>query len=172
MPDTAFLTDLCKVIRRHIMVSSTAAGSGHPSSSLSAVELMAGLMFGRGANGPFFHYDPADPQKPNNDRLIFSKGHASPLFYALWAAAGQLAPEELKTFRKFTSPLEGHPTPRFTFTEAATGSLGQGLSILGGAWRLTPGWTNCPTAPLCCWATAKWPRAASTRPCSWPRTTG
>ncbi|MDQ5985128.1 MAG: transketolase [Syntrophus sp. SKADARSKE-3] len=70
-----------------------------------------------------------NPEYPNNDRLIFSKGHASPLYYALWAAAGRLSEEDLLTFRKFGSPLEGHPTSSFRYAEAATGSLGQGLAI-------------------------------------------
>ncbi len=103
---------------------STEAGSGHPTSSLSATELMAGLLFG-GA----FRYDLDHPENPNNDRLIFSKGHASPLFYSLWAAAGAVSEKELMSFRKFGSPIEGHPTVAFRYTEAATGSLGQGLSI-------------------------------------------
>ena len=78
------------------------------------------------------------PDHPNNDRLIFSKGHASPLFYALWAAAGKVSEEELMSLRKFGSPLEGHPTSGFPYTEAATGSLGQGLSIgLGMALNAT-----------------------------------
>ena len=103
---------------------STEAGSGHPTSSLSATELMAGLLFGGS-----FRYDLDHPDNPNNDRLIFSKGHASPLFYSLWAAAGAVSEKELMSYRKFDSPLEGHPTVAFRYTEAATGSLGQGLSI-------------------------------------------
>jgi len=79
--------------------------------------------------GGFFRFDIRNPQCENNDRLIFSKGHASPLFYALWAAAGAIEPSELLTIRQFTSRLEGHPSMHFPFTEAATGSLGQGLSI-------------------------------------------
>lgn len=74
-------------------------------------------------------FDPKNTDNPNNDRLIFSKGHASALFYSLWAAAGEIPEEELLTYRKFDSPLEGHPTMKFKFTEAPTGSLGQGLSI-------------------------------------------
>jgi transketolase len=121
---TGQLEKLSKLIRYYILTMSTEAGSGHPTSSLSATELMAGLMFG-GA----FRYDLDNPQHPNNDRLIFSKGHASPLFYSLWAAAGKVSEQELMTFRQFGSPLEGHPTDAFRYTEAATGSLGQGLSI-------------------------------------------
>ncbi len=118
------LEKIAKLIRYYILISTTEAGSGHPTSSLSAVELMAALLF----NG-VFRFDVDRPDHPNNDRLIFSKGHASPLFYALWAAAGKVTEQELKTMRKFGSPLEGHPRPVFRYAEAATGSLGQGLSI-------------------------------------------
>jgi transketolase len=79
--------------------------------------------------GGVFRFDADHARSANNDRLIFSKGHASPLFYALWAAAGELTEKDLMTYRKFGSPLEGHPTVAFPFAEAATGSLGQGLSI-------------------------------------------
>ncbi len=118
------LNKIAKLIRYYILASSTQAGSGHPTSSLSAVELMTALMF-----GGVFRFDVDRPEHPNNDRLIFSKGHASPLFYSLWAAAGKVSEQELLTYRKFGSVFEGHPTPRFKYTEAATGSLGQGLSI-------------------------------------------
>lgn len=127
MPNQNLVNDLKKLstlIRYYGLTMSTKAGSGHPTSSLSATELMAGLMF-----GGFFKYDLDNPAFPNNDRLIFSKGHASPLFFSLWAAAGRVSEEELMTFRKFGSPIEGHPTDAFRYTEAATGSLGQGLSI-------------------------------------------
>lgn len=118
------LSELTKLIRYFILTSTTAAGSGHPSSSLSGVELMTALIF-----GGYFRADLDDVQYQNNDRLIFSKGHASPLFYALYAAAGKLTEAELMQLRKFDSPLEGHPTLRFPYTEVATGSLGQGLSV-------------------------------------------
>ena len=118
------LQKLARLIRYYSLVSTTEAGSGHPSSSLSATDLMTGLLF-----GGIFHYDVRLPDHPNNDRLLFSKGHASPLFYSLWAAAGQVSEEELMSLRKFGSPLEGHPTPSFRYADAATGSLGQGLSI-------------------------------------------
>ncbi len=127
MPDAAKLDHLKKLatlIRYYILNMTTQAGSGHPTSSLSATELMAGLMF-----GGIFRYDLDNPKHPNNDRLIFSKGHATPLFYSLWAAAGKLTADEIMTYRHFGSPLEGHPTMTFRYTEAATGSLGQGLSI-------------------------------------------
>ena len=118
------LEKLAKLIRYYILTATTRAGSGHPTSSLSATDLMTGLLF-----GGRFRFDAAHPDHPNNDRIIFSKGHASPLFYAMWAAAGQVTYDELMTMRKFGSRLEGHPTIQFPFAEAATGSLGQGLSI-------------------------------------------
>lgn len=118
------LDKLSKLIRYFILISTTKAGSGHPSSSLSAVELVSVLFF-----GGFFKFRINDIKYPNNDRIIFSKGHASPLMYSLWAAAGALNEEELLTLRKFGSRLEGHPTPSFPYSEASTGSLGQGLSI-------------------------------------------
>lgn len=124
MTDFAALAALAAQIRASCLAATTAAGSGHPTSSLSAVELMTGLLF-----SGVFRFDPDEPAHPNNDRLIFSKGHAAPLLYALWRAAGRVTEQELLTLRKFGSPLEGHPTPAFRFAEAATGSLGQGLSI-------------------------------------------
>ena len=111
-------------IRRLSLISTTNAGSGHPSSSLSAADLMTALLF-----GGTFRFDVENPAHPNNDRLIFSKGHASPLYYSQWVAAGVLKEDELMNLRKFGSRLEGHPTKEFDFVEAATGSLGQGLSV-------------------------------------------
>mgnify|MGYP001241941293 CR=1 FL=1 len=118
------LRELANLARYYILTSTSRAESGHPTSSLSAVELMIGLLF-----GGEFHYYVDNPRHPNNDRLIFSKGHASPLFYALWAVAGRLSENDLLTYRQFGSSLEGHPSVAFPYTEAATGSLGQGLSI-------------------------------------------
>lgn len=124
MHDIEKLEKIAKLIRYFIISSTTEAGSGHPTSSLSATDLMTSLLF-----GGIFRFDADYPEHPNNDRIIFSKGHASPLFYALWVVAGKLTEKELMTMRKFGSPLEGHPTVTFKYTEAATGSLGQGLSI-------------------------------------------
>jgi transketolase len=118
------LQEIAKLLRYYSLVSTTAAGSGHPTSSMSAADIMATVMF-----GGYFQTDINDPKNPQNDRLIFSKGHASPLFYAIYAAAGQISEDDLKNLRQFDSPLEGHPTLRFPYTEAATGSLGQGLGI-------------------------------------------
>ncbi|MBI2621291.1 MAG: transketolase [Candidatus Levybacteria bacterium] len=118
------LEKLARLVRYYCLLSTSAAGSGHLTSSLSAADLITVLFF-----GGFFRFDPKAVDFPNNDRIIFSKGHASPLLYALWAAAGELSEDDLLTFRKFGSPLEGHPSMEFKFTEAPTGSLGQGLSI-------------------------------------------
>jgi transketolase len=124
-PDFTRLEKLTALMRHFILTATTNAGSGHPTSSLSAVELMTALLF-----GGIFRYDPDRPHFPNNDRLIFSKGHATPLFYSLWVAAGKLAGDYFEAnYRKFGSPLEGHPTVIFPYVEAATGSLGQGLSV-------------------------------------------
>ncbi len=106
--------------------SSSAAGSGHPTSSMSAADLMAVLLAGH------LRYDFADPANPSNDHLIFSKGHASPLLYAMYRAAGAISDEEMLTFRKRGSRLEGHPTPVLPWVDVATGSLGQGLPIAVG----------------------------------------
>lgn len=131
--DIPQLQSLAKLIRAWLIRMTTAAGSGHLSSSLSAVELMTGLMF-----SGVFRADLKRPDAPNNDRLIFSKGHAAPLLYAVYAAAGQIRPKELLTLRTFKSRLEGHPMPRFAYTDVPTGSLGQGLSVaLGEALAAT-----------------------------------
>ncbi len=124
---TGDLEKLAKLVRYFILTCTTAAGSGHPTSSLSATDLLVGLMF-----TGLFRYNAENPKHPNNDRLIFSKGHASPLLYSLWTAAGKISMQELMTYRQFGSTLEGHPTVTFRYAEAATGSLGQGLSIGSG----------------------------------------
>src|SRR5947207_6629126 len=99
------------------------AKSGHPTSGMSAADLMAVLV----AN--HLHYDYDQPKAPANDRLIFSKGHASTLYYAILRAVGAITDDELLTYRKFGSMLEGHPTPLIPWVDVATGSLGQGLPI-------------------------------------------
>ncbi|MGB2952996.1 MAG: transketolase, partial [Gaiellaceae bacterium] len=100
---------------------SAAAKSGHPTSGMSAADLMAVLL------AKYLRYDFDRPKDPHNDRLIFSKGHASTLLYAMYRAAGAISDEELLTYRQFGSMLEGHPTPRIPWVDVATGSLGQGL---------------------------------------------
>ncbi len=124
MDKTEELKELCKRIRFNILASTTEAGSGHPTSSLSAVELMATLFF-----GGFLRQDLLNPHSPLNDKVIFSKGHAAPLLYSLYEAAGVLSQAKLMTLRHFSSTLQGHPTPEFPYAEVATGSLGQGLSV-------------------------------------------
>ena len=120
---------LARQLRADSIRSSTAAGSGHPTSSLSAADLMAVLL------GGHLRYDFSRPDHPANDHLIFSKGHASPLVYAVFRAAGAITDEELLSFRRLGSRLEGHPTPILPWVDVATGSLGQGFPIaVGVAW--------------------------------------
>lgn len=121
--------DLAKkaaVVRKWSMISTTEAASGHPTSCMSAADIAAVLF------NNYFSYNLKDPQQLTNDRFILSKGHAAPLFYTLYAMSGAFPLEELRTLRKVTSRLEGHPTPEFPYTDAATGSLGQGLSVAAG----------------------------------------
>jgi transketolase len=112
-------------MRRDIVRMTTEAGSGHPSSSLSAVEFVTALYF-----GGFLRHDPKDPHSPDRDRFILSKGHAAPVLYAALAEAGYFPHDQIMTLRKLGSPLEGHPNmKRLPGIEASTGSLGQGLSL-------------------------------------------
>src|SRR5687768_9323862 len=117
------LRELGQQLRVDAVRAAAAANSGHPTSSMSAADLIAVLA----AN--HLRYDWDRPEHPNNDHLIFSKGHASPLLYALYKACGAIRDDELLTFRKFGSRIEGHPTPRLPWVDVATGSLGQGLPI-------------------------------------------
>lgn len=110
-------------LRIHSIVSTSEAGSGHPTTCLSAADIISTLFFRE------MRYDPADARNPNNDRFILSKGHAAPLLYAAWAEAGIISVEDQLTLRQIDSDLEGHPTPRLEWVDVATGSLGQGLSI-------------------------------------------
>jgi transketolase len=117
---------LAQRLRIDSIRAAAAANSGHPTSSMSAADLMAVLM------ASHLRYDYDDPKNPNNDHLIFSKGHASPLVYAMFVAAGVVTDEELLTFRQFGSRLQGHPTPLLPWVDVATGSLGQGMPIAAG----------------------------------------
>jgi len=103
--------------------STSAAGSGHPSSCCSAADIVAALFFS------IMRYDPKNPKAPNSDRFVLSKGHAAPLLYAAWAEAGLFPKQDLLKLRTLGSDLEGHPTPRLSFVDMATGSLGQGLPV-------------------------------------------
>jgi transketolase len=114
---------LAQRLRIDSIRAADAASSGHPTSSMSAADLMAVLM------ARHLHYDYDAPENPNNDHLIFSKGHASPLVYSMFLAAGAITDEEFLTFRQFGSRMEGHPTPLLPWVDVATGSLGQGLPI-------------------------------------------
>jgi transketolase len=116
------IRELAAQLRVDSVRCSTSAGSGHPTSSMSAADLMAVLL------ARHFRYDWQQPDDPANDHLIFSKGHASPLLYSMFKAAGVISDEELMTgYRRFGSRLEGHPTPVLPWVDVATGSLGQGL---------------------------------------------
>src|SRR5579864_9872 len=108
------------------MMATTAAGSGHPTSCMSAAELVAGTFFYA------MKFDPKNPNSPQSDRFVLSKGHAAPVLYAAFAEAGVFPESRLMTLRQFNSELEGHPTPRIPGVDAATGSLGQGLSVGAG----------------------------------------
>ncbi|MBW3589619.1 MAG: transketolase [Actinobacteria bacterium] len=122
---TQELQEIAKKIRKNILAATTEAGSGHPSSSLSGVEVATMLYF-----GGVLRHDPKRPEWPDRDRFILSKGHAAPLLYSVLAEAGYFSTDDLLTLRKFGSPLEGHPNMRrLPGVEASTGSLGQGLSI-------------------------------------------
>jgi transketolase len=118
--------ELAQQLRVDSVRAADAAGSGHPTSGMSAADLMAVLF------SNYLRYDFDAPENPANDHLVFSKGHASPLLYALYKAAGAIDDAELLTFREFGSRLQGHPTPEIPWVDVATGSLGQGLPIAVG----------------------------------------
>ncbi|MGQ0743074.1 MAG: transketolase [Acidimicrobiales bacterium] len=124
--DTAYWAELGQQLRVDSVKTSGAASSGHPTSSMSAADLMAVLY------AKYLRYDFSDPANPNNDHMIFSKGHASPLLYAIYRAAGAVTDDELAGYRCLGNRLEGHPTPRIPWVDVATGSLGQGLPIAVG----------------------------------------
>lgn len=120
------LREKASLVRKWCLVATTEAGSGHPTSCLSAADITT-VLFDR-----YFTYDMANPLNLYNDRFVLSKGHAAPLLYTLFGMAGAYPLEELKTLRRFGSRLEGHPVPKYAYAEAATGSLGQGLSVGAG----------------------------------------
>lgn len=115
--------DLAQQLRVDSIRCTTEAGSGHPTSSMSAADLTAVLL------ASYLRYDFERPENPNNDHLIFSKGHASPLLYAMYKAAGAITDDQLMSLRRFGSALEGHPVPVLPWVDVATGSLGQGLPV-------------------------------------------
>jgi len=121
--DIELLKGIANQLRIHSITATTAAGSGHPTSCCSAADVVAALFFGH------MRYDAKNPHYHNNDRFILSKGHAAPLLYAAWAETGLFPVDDLLKLRTFGSDLEGHPTPRLSFVDVATGSLGQGLSV-------------------------------------------
>ena len=117
----ATLKNVAAQLRIDSVLSTSEAGSGHPTSCLSAAEIVATLFFDE------MHFDPSNPRNLHNDRFVLSKGHAAPILYAAWAEAGLFPREELLKLRRIDSDLEGHPTPRLSFVDVATGSLGQGI---------------------------------------------
>ena len=121
MNETELWRELGQQLRVDSIRSSNVTKSGHPTSSMSAADLMAVLL------AKYLHYDFGSPDDPRNDHLVFSKGHASPLLYSMYKAAGAITDDELLTFRVFGSRLQGHPTPAIPWVDVATGSLGQGL---------------------------------------------
>jgi transketolase len=123
MDERELWQELGQQLRVDAVRASAKAGSGHPTSSMSAADLAAVLLAGH------LRYDFDAPRDPRNDRLVFSKGHASPLVYGLFRAAGAISEEEFGTYRQFGSRLEGHPVPVLPWVDVATGSLGQGLPI-------------------------------------------
>jgi len=123
MDDAELWRELGQQLRADAVRASAQAGSGHPTSSMSAADLAAVLL------ASHFRYDFESPKSPANDRLVFSKGHASPLVYGLFRAAGVIDEDEFMSYREFGSRLEGHPTPVLPWVDVATGSLGQGLPI-------------------------------------------
>ncbi|MBC7654503.1 MAG: transketolase [Oligoflexus sp.] len=126
MKNLELLKEKAKLVRKWCMVSTSEAGSGHPTSCLSIADVTT-VLFDK-----YFTYDLSAPLNKYNDRFVLSKGHAAPLLYTLFGVAGAYPLEGLKTLRKFGSQFEGHPVPKFKYTEAATGSLGQGLSVGAG----------------------------------------
>ena len=126
MSDVGLWRELGRQLRADSVRSSAAAGSGHATSSMSAADLMAVLL------AKYLRYDFGSPEDPRNDHLVFSKGHASPLLYSLFKAAGAISEDELLSFRKLGSRLQGHPVPVLPWVDVATGSLGQGLPIGAG----------------------------------------
>jgi len=126
LPALDFVGEVAQQIRVDGIRASTRAGSGHPTSSMSAADLIAVLA------ARHLRYDFAHPALANNDHLIFSKGHASPLLYGLYKAVGAISDQELMTYRTFGSRLQGHPTPIIPWVDVATGSLGQGLGVAVG----------------------------------------
>jgi transketolase len=123
MPDPSItvLSNLAAELRIDSVLSTTEAGSGHPTTCLSAADIIAAVFFAE------MRFDPQDPQHPDADRFVLSKGHAAPILYSAWALAGAFPRSDVMQLRSLTSDLEGHPTPRLPFVDVATGSLGQGL---------------------------------------------
>ena len=115
------LKNIATRLRIDSVKSTSESGTGHPTSCMSMAELTAALFFAE------MRFDPKDPRNPESDRFVLSKGHAAPILYSAWAEAGLFDRSELLKLRTIGSDLEGHPTPRLSFVDVATGSLGQGI---------------------------------------------
>ncbi|VDO92858.1 unnamed protein product [Schistosoma mattheei] len=126
MGEVQVLKDVATRLRINSVKATEAAGSGHPTSCSSLAEIMSVLFLKE------MHYKPQSPKNPSNDRFVLSKGHAAPILYAAWAQVGLFPESELLNLRQIDSDLEGHPTPRLSFVDVSTGSLGQGVSNAAG----------------------------------------
>ena len=164
--DLDTVAELAAQLRVDSIRSSSAAGSGHPTSSMSAADLLAVLV------ARHLRYDWDEPHSPDNDHLVFSKGHASPLLYSVFRAVGVVSEQELLGgYRRFGQRLQGHPTPVLPWVDVATGSLGRGwLTGSGSPWPAGT-WSAGPTGSGCCAGTASSPRGRSGRPWTRPPTT-
>lgn len=151
------VADLARQLRVDSVRAAAAAGSGHPTSSMSAADLLAMLVSNH------LRYDHSRPDLPANDHLIFSKGHASPLLYAVFKAIGAIDDDELLTFRKLGSRLQGHPT-RCCFGSMSPPARWAKDFRLPPASQWRPSWSSCRTACGCFAATARWPKARCGRP--------
>ena len=140
--DIELLKGIANQLRIHSITATTAAGSGHPTSCLSAADIVATLFFGH------MRYDATNPHYFNNDRFILSKGHAAPLLYAAWAENGFIPVSHLATLRQFTSDLEGHPTPGSPLPMSPPAHSVRGWASAS-AWPSPPASTNWITTPTC-----------------------
>ena len=166
MSDAERRRELGQQLRVDSVRMSAVAKSGHPTSAMSAADLMAVLVDG------YLRYDFAAPKSPANDRLVFSKGHASTLLYAIYRAAGAISEDELLTYRTLGSRLEGHPTPVLPWVDVANGLARPGACRSASGWRSRGSTsTGSRTGSGSCAATARWPRARCGRRSSTRRTT-
>ncbi len=159
--------ELAQQLRVDSVRCTTAAGSGHPTSSMSAADLMAVLL------ARHLRYDWQRPDDPDNDHLIFSKGHASPLLYSMFKAAGVISDEKLiNGYRRFGSVLQGHPTPSCRGSTSPPARSARACRMASALPWPAGIWTSCHSASGCCAVTARWQRDRCGRPWTRPPTTG